>query len=115
MDKIEKLAKQIFAEMQKEGEELTFEDAIEMAKMELGAKEIKNYVSSVDKTQKKPSKPRTTKVSDEKKELFSEIFKNLYDVYRENTTILNENKLIQVKIGEKTFKIDIIEQRAKKS
>lgn len=62
----------------------------------------------------KKSNPRTVKVSDEKKELFSTILKNLDrcdGVYRQDIEVLKENKLIRVKIGEKFFKIDIIEER----
>ena len=62
------------------------------------------------KSRKKPEK----KVSDEKKMLFSEILSDLEDVFKENVTVLNENKLISVKIDEKIFKIDIIEQRPPK-
>lgn len=65
------------------------------------------------KTEKKQSKPRTVKISDEKKTLFAEILSNLEYDY-ENVEVLKENKLIQVKIGEKTFKIDLIEQRSPK-
>ena len=46
--------------------------------------------------------------------LFSEIWTNLFDVFGENAQIVKENKLILVQIGEKTFKIDLIEQRNKK-
>ena len=65
------------------------------------------------KAEKKQSKPRTVKISDEKKTLFAEILSNLEYDY-ENVEVLKENKLIQVKIGEKTFKIDLIEQRSPK-
>lgn len=65
---------------------------------------------STKKERKKPEK----KVSDEKKELFSEILSDLEDVYKENVTVLNENKLISVRIGDKCFKIDVIEQRPSK-
>ena len=68
-------------------------------------------------TNKKVSKPHTTKVSDEKKELFTNIVENLtkcVPVEQENIKILKENKLIEVKIGEKVFKIDLIEQRKAK-
>ena len=61
----------------------------------------------------KKNKPKTVKVSDEKVKLFNEILENLYK-YHENVEILKENKLIQVKIGEKVFKIDLIEQRMPK-
>ena len=73
---------------------------------------ISHNASSADKREKK-SKPRTVKVSDTKKQLFSEIFTNLYDVYGENAQIIKENKLIVVQIDGKTFKIDLIEQRNK--
>jgi hypothetical protein len=62
---------------------------------------------------KRQSKPRTVKISDEKQKLFNEILENLYK-YNENVEVLKENKLIQVKIGEKVFKIDLIEQRKPK-
>ena len=73
---------------------------------------ISHNASSADKREKK-SKPRTVKVSDAKKQLFSEIFTNLYDIYGENAQIIKENKLIVVQIDGKTFKIDLIEQRNK--
>ena len=68
-----------------------------------------NKASSINKSLEK--KPRTVKTSDEKKELFQFLLDSLkgYDI-----SILTENKLIQVKIGEKTFKLDLIEQRQKK-
>ena len=66
-----------------------------------------------DKVKRKQTKPKTVKVSDEKATLFNQILENLYK-YNENVEVLKENKLIQVKIGEKTFKIDLIEQRPPK-
>lgn len=70
-----------------------------------------------DIIQKKPKKERKKpekKVSDAKKELFNEILSDLRDIYKENVEVLNENKLISVQIGEKTFKIDVIETRPPK-
>ena len=70
-----------------------------------------------DIIQKKPKKERKKpekKVSDAKKELFNEILSDLEDVYKENVEVLNENKLISVRIGEKLFKIDVIETRPPK-
>lgn len=63
---------------------------------------------------KKTSKPKVVKVSDTKKELFSKISQFLTDTFGENAEVLKENKLIQVKIGEDMFKIDIIQQRKPK-
>ena len=108
--------------------EISKEDAIEMWLEDEGyldneeqneldekAKKVKidHGASAVDKTEKKEKKPREIKVSDEKQALFSEIVEKLAENGR-NYEILKENKLICVKIGEKTFKIDLIEQRAKK-
>ena len=68
---------------------------------------------SSKKTRKKPE----IKISDEKKTLFKEI-SNFLDDFCENysaeVAILKENKLFSLKVGEKTFKIDIIEQRPPK-
>lgn len=69
------------------------------------------------KGQRKKIEHRTVKISDEKKAVFDTILENLDRcelIDRENVSILKENKLIQVKIGEKTFKIDVIEQRPSK-
>lgn len=88
----------------------------EQAELDAKAKKVKidHGASAVNKTQKE-KKPRPKVASDEKKELFDEIFSNLADVYGENAKIEKENKLIIVKIGEKTFKIDLIEQRKPKA
>ena len=74
---------------------------------------INHGASAVDKTQKE-KKPRQKVASDEKQALFSEIFNTLTEIYGENAKIEKENKLILVKIGEKCFKVDIIEQRTPK-
>ena len=88
----------------------------EQAELDAKAKKVKidHGASAVDKSEKKEKKPRPKVASDEKKELFDEIFSNLQDVYKQNAQIVKENKLITVKIGEKVFKVDIIEQRTPK-
>ena len=69
-----------------------------------------------DKKRTKTSqKPREVKISSEKRELFDEIWSDLEDVYRNSVTVLKKYKLLEVKIGEKTFKVDIIEQRPPKN
>lgn len=62
---------------------------------------------------RKQTKPRIVKISDEKQALFKHIFDELSN-YWENVTVLKENKLIEVKINDKIFKIDVIETRNKK-
>lgn len=91
-----------------------FEDNEELEELDTKAKKVKVIHGAGDNKRKKSDKPRTVKISDEKKALFSAVFDNLQAVFGENVQILKENKLISVKIGEKTFKIDIIEQRAPK-
>ena len=108
--------------------EISREDAIEMWLEDEGyldneeqnelnekAKKVKidHGASAIDKTEKKEKKPREVKVSDEKQALFAEIVEKLAENGR-NYEIIKENKLICVKIGEKTFKIDLIEQRQPK-
>jgi hypothetical protein len=93
------------------------EENEELTELDARAKKVKINHGAGAAERKKSEKPRTVKVSDEKKELFSTILQNLdraIGVERENIQVLKENKLISVKIGEKTFKIDIIEQRAPK-
>ena len=50
----------------------------------------------------------------EKGKLFNEILEKLYK-FNENVEVLKENKLIQVEINGKVFKIDLIEQRKPKN
>lgn len=87
----------------------------EQAQLDKKAKSVKidHDARAVDPTKKADKKPRTVKISDEKQELFNAILYNLNSFYANNVTVLTENKLIQVKIGDKTFKVDIIQQRNK--
>ena len=47
--------------------------------------------------------------------LFNLLWEGLSNFYGKNAEIIKNNKLISVKIGEKSFKIDIIEQRKPKN
>ena len=70
--------------------------------------------------EKKATKPRTVKISNEKQALFLEICEMLEQNTHfsnnpnRNWKILKENKLIQVDFNGKVFKIDLIEQRKPK-
>ena len=109
--------------------DLTKEEAIEMwledndyevneeqVALDEKAKKVKinHGASAVDKSTKE-KKERKVIVSDEKQALFSDIYQNLVDIYGESVEIVKENKLLTVKIGAKTFKIDLIEQRPPKN
>ena len=112
---IEQLAKQIFDKCAKDGEAVSMDEAMEMAEMEQNSKEnCKTYAKAEKKSENKPKKPKTVKVSAEKAELFNLLWEGLNNYYQ-NAEILTNNKLISVQINEKTFKIDIIETRPKKS
>lgn len=113
--------------------EISKEEAIQMwledegyldneEQMELEKKAKENRITTTihdagNKAKRKQSKPKTVKVSDEKQALFAEIHEKLCEYCDEidgTCEVLKENKLISVKIGEKTFKIDLIEQRPSK-
>ena len=116
MKDFEKLVTSIMKECENNGEPVTRAEAEEMAKMELGAKEISHYAQSIE-SRKKSEKPKTVKVSDNKKSIFQTILQNLTRnefIEPENIKVLSENKLIQVQIGEDIFKIDLIQQRKPK-
>lgn len=115
MKDLTKLATKIYNECLADGEPVSMEEATEMAKAEIGAKDVIGYTAT-EKIKGK-SKPHTVKVSDEKKALFESILINLdrcEGVEPAGIHILTENKLIEVKIGDKTFKIDLIECRKPK-
>ena len=120
MKTFEKLVNEIMEEFAKDGEPVTREEAEEMARQEMNAKEVTDYARSQEaiiKDVKKERKPRTVKISDEKKALFTSILTNLTrceDVEKENIRVITENKLIQVDFGGKTFEIDLREKRKPK-
>ena len=111
---LEKLAKQIFDECAKEGEPITMEEAQEMAQMEINAKGIKIGARATEPKAEKEKKQRIAQVSAEKMALFSLLWEGLSNFYGENAQISKENKLIIVQNAQKTFKIDLIEQRKTK-
>ena len=91
-------------------------DNEELEELDSKAKKVKiqHGASAVDRTEKKEKKPRTVKISDEKQGLFNNIYNFLVETYGGSVEIVKENKLLTLKIGEKTFKVDLIEQRPPK-
>lgn len=88
----------------------------ELEELDSKAKKVKidHQASAIDKTEKKDRKPRTVKISDEKQALFDSIYHFLVETYGGSVDILKENKLLTLKVGDKTFKVDLIEQRPPK-
>lgn len=91
----------------------------ELEELDAKAKKVKiDHEAQSTKPRKKSEKPRTVKVSDAKKEFFSQLSQFLTDFSAENDancTILKENKLFQVEFGGEIFKLDLIQQRHKKA
>ena len=111
MDKFEKLVNQIIKECEADGEPVTREEAEEMAKMEIGAKEIKNYAQSIEP--RKERKPRERKPDEEKEKIISNLAKFLENS-TENVKITNISKIIEFDIGENHYKLDLVRQRKPK-
>lgn len=90
----------------------------ELEELDAKAKKVKiDHKAQSTKPRKKSEKPRTVKVSDAKKEFFSQLSQFLTDFSAENDancTILKENKLFQVEFGGEIFKLDLIQQRKPK-
>lgn len=95
-------------------EENDYQENEELNKLDDKAKKVKiNHGVANEKPKEK--KPHTVKVSDEKITLFNMIFANLSENFGENAQIIKENKEICIKIGEKSFKVDIVEHRKPKN
>lgn len=89
MNKIEKLAEQIYNEAIADGEPMTREESMEVAIMEMSAKQNKNYVqSTVEK--KKTTKER--KVDEDKKVILEQI-KSVIDCLSETAEMKNETEI----------------------
>lgn len=76
------------------------------------AVKISHGAESDKKQRKKSEKPRTVKVSDEKTHLFQEIVDFLavdYDI-----TVTTDNKLIEINLNGKNFKLNLSETRPPK-
>ena len=110
MTEVEKLAKKIFDECAKDGEPVTVTEAMEMAEMELKSAKVNKKVTEKSK---KERKPRVYVASNEKKEIFSEIYDILSSIYQTNIVI--PDKKIQILLNNKSFTLDLVENRPKKS
>lgn len=91
VDKFEKLVKTIMKESEEDGEPVTYEEAVEMAKMEIGANSNRRYETS-DKS-KKERKPKTRKVDEEKKHLLGCIKVLLEGLKAEIKTVKTETEI----------------------
>lgn len=104
MDKIEKLAKEIFEEYKGTEDEVTMDEAIEMAKMEVNADSIKNYTTSEKTTRKKVVKEKKV---DEDKNAITEMIADILNEKCYNVVIENMGKLISFEYKGKPYTVDI--------
>ena len=88
---VEELAKQLQKEYEEMGDPVTDEEALEIARMEMGAKEIKNYTQGLP--EKKERKPREKKIDEDKKSIIELLAKALVESGY-NATITNIDKTI---------------------
>ena len=89
----------------------------EQAELDEKASKVHINKDAVSESEPKQRKKPEIKVSEEKKWLFDSILQNLTrcnGVGNEDIKVLTENKLIEVRINDKIFKIDIIQTRNKK-
>jgi len=89
MAEFEKLVNSIMAECEKEGEPVTRAEAEEMARMEMGAKDIKNYTQATNE-KKKTTKERKIDID---KKLLLDILKSALAENGITATAENEVKL----------------------
>lgn len=109
MDKFEKLVKSIMVDAEKDGEPVTREEAEEMARMELGEKEIRRY------EQKEPSKRKVNKVrkvDEEKKRLLMDT-KTLLEGLGANITEIQTETEIKFTFNSNNYTMKLTKHRKK--
>ena len=103
----EKLVTKIMKECEADGEPVTKEEAEEMARMEMGTKEIKRY-EKADTT--KPKQKREIKKDEEKIKIIKKIFDFLLTNGFENAIIKNEQR--EITFGD--YSLTLTKHRTKK-
>ena len=107
MNSFEKLVKSIMRQAELDNEPVSREEAEEIAKMELKAKEIIRYEQGEGTP--KERKPRTIKKDSEKIEIISKIYNLLLTQGYDNVTIVNEQR----EISFNDFSITLTKHRKK--
>ena len=110
---LEQLAQEIYNECLSDGEPISMEDATEMAKMELGAKEIKNYTQST--VEKKKQGTRQKKVDEVKVAFVKALYDSLVvDDRLENLVIKNPQKEVTFTFNGLDYSITLTQHRPPK-
>lgn len=86
----------------------------EQAELDAKAKKVKIIHDAKDLAkEKKERKPRTSKVSDTKKEIFNFLENSLKNLENATVSVEKENKLLIINKNGKIFKLDLVETRQK--
>lgn len=106
MTELERLAKEIFEECKGTEDEITMEEAEEMAKMEIGASKIKNYVQSEPEKKKKVERPKKEDV--DKNYICSILHYALQECDEvKNPVITNMGKMLEFDFRGKPYTLDL--------
>ena len=92
---LEQLAKEIYNEALEDGESVTEDEALEMAKMELGSKEMLNYTQA---TVKKERKKVERKVDANKASLIN----FLKTILEDEELVINEGLVLDIRVKPET-------------
>lgn len=95
-----------------DNDEIPLDEESQALQDKASKEKIKHGAGDGKKSTKGEPKPKP--VSDEKVQLFTDVWDKIVEVYGQNAQIIKENKEICVKINEKTFKIDLVQHRDKK-
>ena len=110
----EKLIAEIMAEAEKDGEPVTREEAEEMAEMEIGAKEIKNYAQATPTAEKKERKPRERKVDPDKKFILDLVENPLLKGLQAEEVVRKTETEVEFTYKGERYSIRLVKHRPKK-
>jgi len=108
---LEELAKEIYNEALEDGEPVSEDEALEMAKMELGAKEISNYTQA---TVKKERKKVERKVDEDKIYLLNAIQTALREIEVDSIDNVKPETEISFTHGGNAYTVKLIKHRPPK-
>jgi len=106
--KFDALVASIMHDAAEDGEPVTREEAEEMARMEMGAKEIRRYEQSGDAP--KERKKKAVKKDPEKIDIIKKVYNFLLTIGYNDATIVNEQKEIKFE----NYSITLTKHRTKK-
>lgn len=110
---VEQLAEEIFKEFAKDGEPVTKEEAMEIAREELNAKSVKHCVQSAEKTRASPK--REQKIDADKVDVIRLLFSYLQtQADFVETLTANPQREITFKYKGGDYSLNLIKHRAKK-